>query len=140
VVAPGGVGKSTFLSGTSLALVTGRGLLGKTVWEGCKRVWIWNLEDDLDELSRSVQAAAKHFALSAEDLADRLFVDSAMDGSGLCTAVEDEAGFRLFRPVYEALTAELIAREIDVLIVDPFVSSHEVEENANSKIDKIAKA
>jgi len=27
-----------------------------------------------------------------------------------------------------------------VLIVDPFVSSHEIEENANSKIDKIAKA
>jgi len=27
-----------------------------------------------------------------------------------------------------------------VLVIDPFVSSHEVEENANSKIDKIAKA
>jgi hypothetical protein len=34
-----------FLADTSLALVTGRGLPGRTVWEGCKRVWIWNLKD-----------------------------------------------------------------------------------------------
>jgi RecA-family ATPase len=40
----------------------------------------------------------------------------------------------------DALTAESLARQIDVLIIDPFVSSHEVEENANSQIDEIAKA
>ncbi len=140
VVAPGGVGKSTFVAGTAMALVTGLALLGKTVWGGRRRVWIWNLEDDMDELARSIQAAAKHYGLSPEDLEGRLFVDSAMEGKGLCTATEDNGQFKLLAPVYEALTNELIARGIDVLIVDPFVSSHEVEENANSKIDKIAKA
>ncbi len=140
VIAPGGIGKTTLLDTTALSLVTGRAVLGKSVWGGAKRVWLWNLEDDLEERSRSIQAAAKHHGVTPDDLAGRLFVDSAMDGSGLCTAVEDGAGFRLIVPVYEAITAELIARGIDVLIVDPFVSSHEVEENANSKIDKIAKA
>jgi hypothetical protein len=140
VVAPGGVGKSTMLAGTALALASGRPLLGKTVWDGPKRVWLWNLEDDLDELSRSIQAAAKHYAVEPVEVEGRLFVDSGMEGSTLCTAVEDDNGFRLLLPVYEALTVELTRRRIDVLVVDPFVSSHEAEENANTKIDKIAKA
>jgi hypothetical protein len=140
VIAPGGVGKTTFLCGTSLALSTARLLLGKTTWDGPQRVWIWNLEDDMDELSRSIQAAAKHFGLTAADIGDRLYVDSAMEGTGLCTAVEEDGQFKLLAPVYDAITQELIRRGIDVLIIDPFVSSHQVEENANSKIDAIAKA
>jgi RecA-family ATPase len=81
VVAPGGVGKTTMLSGTALAMVTGRPLLGKSVWEGPKRVWLWNLEDDLDELSRSIQASAKHYGVKPEEIDGRLFVDSAMEGN-----------------------------------------------------------
>ena len=140
LVAPGGIGKSTFLASASLSLATGQAILGKRVWEGPKTVWLWNLEDDADELARSIQAAAILHDVAPDAVGDRLFVDSAMEGAGLCTAIEDETGFKLLEPVYYALTAELIARKIDVLIVDPFVSSHEVEENANSKIDKIAKA
>lgn len=140
LVAPGGVGKTTLISGTALALATGKPLLGKQVWGGPKRVWLWNLEDDLDELSRSIQAAGNHFGLTGDDVDGNLFVDSAMEGQGLCTAVETDGQFKLLAPVYDALTAELIERGIDMLVVDPFVSSHEVEENANSKIDKIAKA
>jgi RecA-family ATPase len=140
LVAPGGVGKSTVIAGTAIALATGRRLLGKDVWGGPKRVWLWNLEDDLDELSRSIQAFALHHRLTPDDLGDTLFVDSAMEGKELCTAVEADGRFTLLVPVYDALKAELIARGIDVLIVDPFVSSHDVDENANGKIDKIAKA
>ncbi|MBA4092063.1 MAG: hypothetical protein C0494_15935 [Sphingobium sp.] len=140
VVAPGGSGKSTMLAGTALALSSGQELLGKKVWDGAKRVWLWNLEDDMDELSRSIQAAAIHYGIEPADVDDRLYVDSGMEGAGLCTAVEAEGQFKLLGPVYDALTHELQRRGIDVLIVDPFVSSHEVEENANSKIDKIAKA
>ncbi|MDQ4419945.1 AAA family ATPase [Sphingobium sp. DEHP117] len=140
IVAPGGVGKSTLVAGTALAMATGQSLLGKAVWEGPKRVWLWNLEDDLDELARSIQAATIHHDIARSDIEGRLFVDSAMEGAGLCTAIEHEGKFVLLAPVYQALKDELIGRGIDVLIVDPFVSSHEVEENANSKIDKIAKA
>jgi hypothetical protein len=140
VVAPGGAGKSTVLAGTALAMTTGRPLLGKDTWNGPKRVWLWNLEDDLDELARSIQAAALHHDIGPAELEGRLFVDSAMDGAGLCTAVDGPEGFRLLTPVYDALTAELTRRSIDVLIVDPFVSSHAAEENHNSKIDAIAKA
>jgi hypothetical protein len=121
-------------------MVTARPFLKKEIWDGPKRVWIWNLEDDLDELSRSIQAAALKYDIAPAEIETNLFVDSAMEGAGLCTAVEEQGQFHLLLPVYDALTAELTRRGIDMLVVDPFVSSHEVDENANIKIDKIAKA
>lgn len=139
-VAPGGVGKTTFLAGAALSLVTGRELLGKTVWDGPQKVWIWNLEDGLEDMERSIQAAALHHGLRREDVEGRLFVDCAMEGAGLCTAIDGSDGFKLIAPVYEQITAEIIKRGIDVLVIDPFVSSHAIEENANSLIDKVAKA
>jgi hypothetical protein len=140
VVAPGGVGKTTFVSTAALSMVTARNLLGKAVWGGPKRVWIWNLEDPLEELQRSLQASALHYGIERGDIAGRLFVDTAMEGKDLCTAVEGRDGFRVLAPIYEEITAEIKRREIDVLIIDPFVSSHGAEENDNNKIDAIAKA
>ena len=43
------------------------------------------------------------------------------------------------RPVVDALVAEIIARKIDVLIIDPFVSCHELPENDNTAMDMIVK-
>lgn len=139
VVAPGGVGKSSLMASTVLALATGRDLLGKTVWDGPKRAWYWNLEDDGDELARQLHAAALHHRVAPADCADRLFIDSGLDGAGLCVASEGSGGFEIRRPVVEELVRELIARQIDVLIVDPFVSSHAVSENDNGAIDAVAK-
>lgn len=140
LVAPGGAGKSTFISAMALSLAAGEDkLLNQRIWQGAQRVWVWNLEDDIEELSRSIQAAAKHHSITNDMLDGRLFVDSGLDGATLCTAVETKEGVRVKEPVYEALRNELLRRQIDVLIVDPFVSSHEVEENSNSKIDKVAK-
>lgn len=140
IVAPGGAGKSTMLAGIALSLAGGKPLLGKAVHQGPVRVWLWNLEDDMDELSRSIQAAALHHDIDPSDLDGRLFVDSGMEGATLCTAKESGNAIELNEEVFEALTAEIQRRKIDVLLIDPFVSSHEVEENANTKIDKIAKA
>jgi hypothetical protein len=139
-IAPGGAGKSTILAATALALASGRPLLGKTVIDGPKRVWLWNLEDDLDEMRRSIQAAAIHHDINPAEIEGRLFVDSGMEGATLCTATEDREGVHLQEEVFDAIAEELIRRQIDVVIIDPFVSSHEVDENANAKIDKIAKA
>jgi hypothetical protein len=140
VVAPGGMGKSTLISGMALSLASGRECLGKTVWGGPQPVWVWNQEDDINELSRSIQAGAKLHGLEPADIFDNLYVDSAMEGAGLCTATEDRNGVQLLEPVYDAIKEELLRRGIKVLIIDPFVSSHEVDENSNTKIDKIVKA
>ncbi len=139
IVAPGAVGKTSLLVGHALAMVTGRSLLEKTVWDGPKRVWLWNLEDSQDELSRLIEAARLHWKISEEEIGGRLYVDSALDGAGLCLATEDNTGFRIMEPVVNALVDELLERKIDVLVVDPFVSSHGVSENNNGAIDAVAK-
>jgi RecA-family ATPase len=139
VVASGGVGKSSLMASTVLALATGRNLLGKTVWERPQRTWYWNLEDDGEELARQIQAAARYHRVAPRDCEGRLFIDSGLDGATLCTAIEGPNGFQIQRPVIEGLVAELLSRTIDVLIVDPFVSSHAVSENDNGAIDAVAK-
>lgn len=138
IVAPGGVGKSTLTAGMALSLASGKPFLNKTLPEGARSVWLWNLEDDRDELARQVTACGLRHEVGAGDCGGRLYVDSGLD-KALCTATEGPNGVRLIEPVYEALKGEIEARELDVLIVDPFVSSHDVPENDNGKIDKVAK-
>jgi hypothetical protein len=55
-------------------------------------------------------------------------------------AVDDSRnGVTIQRPVADALIAELKAMQIDYLDVDPFVSSHSVDENSNHAIDLVSK-
>lgn len=139
VVAPGATGKTALLVGHALALVTGRNLLGPQVWEGPRRVWLWNLEDSKDEMRRLVQAAAIHHGIAPEDVDGRLFLNSGLDGPGLVITHRVGKDFEIRRPIVEALVHELKAKQIDVLIVDPFISCHTVPENDNGAMDMVAK-
>ena len=125
------------LSDNQQSLSSGREILGKTVWGGPKHVWLWNLEDDRDELARQIVACSRHHCLSERDYAGRLFVNDAR--SPLCTATKSREGLIIHEPVNAGLVSEIRARGIDVLIVDPFVSSHRAEENDNGQMDAIAK-
>jgi AAA domain len=136
-IAPGGVGKSSLIACEALAMVSGRDLLGVLPVRRLK-VWLWNLEDPQEETARKIQAAAKHFHLSADDLTERLFVNSGRDHS-LVIAKENRGGTVIMRPVIDNIVQQIREHAIDVLEVDPFVSCHEVFENDNSAIDMIAK-
>jgi hypothetical protein len=139
LTAPGGSGKTTFTTGLALSIATGRPILDMTV-SAPGNVWLWNLEDDLDELERSIAAAQQRHGVSDIEIDCKLSVNSALDGSGLCTATEGREGMTLLEPVFDKISAEIEAKDVTVLIIDPFVSSHAVEENSNTKIDKIVKA
>lgn len=139
LTAPGGSGKTTFTIGLALSIATGRSILGMAVCEP-GNVWVWNLEDDLDELERSIGAARQHHSIEDGKIVGKLSVNSALDGSELCTATEGRDGMTLLETVFDKISAEIKAKGVTVLIIDPFVSSHAVEENSNTKIDKIAKA
>jgi hypothetical protein len=136
-VAPGGVGKSSLTICEALAMASGRELLGDWTASGLK-VWIYNLEDTRDELERRIIAAMQHHAVSPNEVDGRLFVDTGRERA-LSTAVQSRVGIRINRPEMEALEQEIAAREIDVLVIDPFVSSHQVSENDNGAIDLVAK-
>lgn len=136
-VAPGGVGKSGLVTAEALAQASGKPLLGVKP-ERPLRVWLWNLEDPQDETARRIQAAALHFGLTAEDIGDRLFVDSGRE-QRLVIAAATRIGAVIVRPVVDGLIAEIKARKVDIVVIDPFVSCHEASENDNGAMDKIAK-
>lgn len=137
LVSPGGLGKSTFTTAMALSLASGRELLGKTPWEGACRVWLWNLEDDRDELARQVTACSVRHGVGAAECEGRLFVNSGV-GRRLCTATEGPDGVKIIEPRFDEMKAEIERRALDVLIVDPFVASHEVDENSNGAIEAVA--
>jgi hypothetical protein len=137
-VAAGGVGKSSLKIGEALALASGRDIYDQTLHEGPLKVWLYNLEDPLEETERRIHATARRFEFKPGDMGGNLYVDSGRDQR--CVIAEETAnGARIIRPIVDAIIAELAERSIDVLIIDPFVSSHMVSENDNMAIDMVAK-
>jgi hypothetical protein len=134
-VAPGGVGKTALTIADALSLVIGRPLLHETV-PSRSRVWLWNLEEDQHELDRRIAAACEHHEIDGD--LKGLFVNTGFD-SPLCLAETTPQGAVIRRPMAEAVLAELRRKRIDILIVDPFVSSHSVSENDNGAIDMVVK-
>ncbi|MEX3314611.1 AAA family ATPase [Sulfitobacter sp. PS-8MA] len=136
-VAPGGVGKSSLTICEGLAMASERQLLGDWTAKGLK-VWIYNLEDPRDELDRRIIAAMQHHRVSPDEIAGRLYVDTGRERS-LSTAIQTREGVQIIKPELDALAMEIEARKIDVLMIDPFVSSHQTSENDNCAIDLVAK-
>ena len=118
-------------------MVSGRELLGEWTANELK-VWLFNLEDPLDELDRRITAAMLHHDVDRSEVEGRLFYDSGRERP-LCVAVQGKDGVKIVHPVFSDLAAQIEARGIDVVIVDPFVSSHQVDENGNGAIDLVAK-
>ena len=137
-VAPGGTGKSSLVAVETLAQITGRNLLGEELPAGELRVWLWNLEDTYGETQKKLLAAAKHYGISEADIGDRLFVDSGREQK-LVVAVTERNAPMIVRPVIRALVEQIKLRKIDIIVVDPFVSCHEVPENDNGAMDMVVK-
>jgi hypothetical protein len=132
-----GGGKSTLSLTESFAMVTGKPLLGVKV-RAPLRCWNINLEDPRDEIERRAQAICLHYGLTDRDLGGRMFLDSGRD-QPVVIARALAGGTRIIEPMVDRLIDEIIERQIDVLTIDPFVSSHEVPENDNNAIDMVIK-
>ncbi|WP_022695861.1 AAA family ATPase [Ponticaulis koreensis] len=136
-VAPGGVGKSNLAIAESLAMVACRNLLGQWVKEPLN-VWYFNLEDPLDEIQRRFAAAIQHYGLKQEDLKGKLYIDSGRDQRLVMASIEKNRPL-INEATSKAVLAEMQEKKIDVVIIDPFISSHAVNENDNVGIDMVAK-
>lgn len=137
-VAPGGVGKSSLTLVEAICLASGRQLLGEWVPHDGLRAWVYNLEDPRDEMDRRVIGAMIFHGVKPDEVEGRLFLDTGRERP-LCTAIDIRGEVTIVKPEIEALEAAIREREIDVLIVDPFVSSHRVSENSSGAIDLVAK-
>lgn len=137
-VSPGGIGKTSNSIVEALSMVSGRDLTGVKPPSRLK-VFLFNAEDPRDEMERRIQAACLHYRLSANDINGHLFLDTGRE-QDLVVAIDDKkTGTRIQVPVVEAVINQITKHQIDVMIVDPFVSTHAVNENDNGAIDKVAK-
>jgi hypothetical protein len=132
----GGVGKTALRYAQMLSLATGRSLTGEHVFQRC-RVLIVSLEDGRDELRRRLRAARLHHKVELRDIKGWLFMDALGKADGKLMTLDPHG-----RPVSGALAARLartiVARKIDIVMLDPFIKSHGVAENDNSGIDEVA--
>lgn len=134
---PGGIGKSSLAIVEALSMTSGRLLLEVRPRHRLK-VAYWNGEDPMEETERRVFAAALHYGLGADDLEDWLHLGSGRDAP-LVLAEQTSAGTVILAPNVERVMEAIRELELDVIIIDPFVSSHRVTENDNNAIDMVVK-
>lgn len=136
LLADGGVGKSALRILQALALATGRNLTDEKVFQRCRVLFV-SLEDDRDELRRRALAAMLHHGISPEEVEGWLFLSAPEGKAGKLVTADP----RTRRPKVSAMKAEvdqaIRAHNIDVLILDPLVKAHDVEENDNSAMDVV---
>lgn len=132
----GAVGKTALRYAQLLSLAAGRSLTGDHVFQRC-RVLIVSLEDDDRELKRRILAARLHYNINASDVQGWLFLAAPGAGGGKLMTV-DNKGQLVRGSLADKLEAVIVARNIDIVSVDPFVKTHSVEENNNSAIDDVA--
>lgn len=136
-IAPSKVGKTSLIICEALAMATGKPLLGVAP-AGPLRVWMWNGEDPLEELQRRIVACMRLYGLTEEDVGDRLFVDTGRK-MPIVLATQTKSGAIIAEPVERAMIGTIMKNRIDVVQIDPFISSHRVSENDNNAIDLVAK-
>lgn len=136
IVAPGGVGKSSFGIGEGLGLANGRAIYGGGDPPRALNVWYLNCEDEPDEAQRRVAATAAALGLST----DRFYLDSTRDEPLIVARSIAGGGASINRAAVNRLVEGVSAAGIHVLIVDPLVATHAVNENDNGAINAVLSA
>ncbi len=134
VVADGGTGKTALRIAQAIALATGKPITGEHVFRRCRVLYV-SLEDDADEMRRRIKACCLHHKISRDELRDYLFVAALANGPKLATMTKGsgvqpgELGKRLVEIVER--------RQVDLIVLDPFIKSHGCDENDNNAIDHV---
>ena len=134
----GGVGKTSLAIVEALAIVTGRELLGEPIKERTS-VWIINLEDDGGEMRLRIAAAMRYYSISHADISTgehRLYMD-AEDTIQITLAMETREGLVENTQLIAHMREKIIERKVGLVMMDPFVSTHAINENSNPHVQAV---
>jgi hypothetical protein len=127
-VAPGGWGKTTLTLYEAITMVA----------DGLA-VWYLSGEDPKVEIDRRIAAHCRQHGVSLGDLPGKLFVDDRSTfpmfigkSARPASVTFDDASLAQFEQA-------IVETELDVVMLDPFVSFHSVPENDNGCIDAVVK-
>lgn len=138
IAASPGAGKSIFTMQVGVAASAGKTFGTHAPQEKDIRTWIYNNEEGEEELRRRLKGILIHNDIKASALSGRFFMNSGEQQS-ICIARKDlESGGVLYTPDYSALKEEVLSKKIDLLIIDPFAETHDLSENSNDEIKRVA--
>ena len=136
---PGGIGKSTLSLLDAVSFKVGRNLLTGEILDKPRRAWIWNAEDDRDEMERRLVGICEHYGINRKSLDGWLFLDSGYElpldlaqGNGRTVTVQG--------PLIDRIAARVKERNIEVVMLDPLVAVHSMPENDNPGHAKLIRA
>jgi len=138
---PGGVGKTAKSMVDAFSVALGYSLIERTIksfYEAVHTsgaVWIFNGEDPIDEMLRRVAGIMRHYRLTPADFKHPIYLDSGRNQPIIITQRTD--GGLIASPIVDELVAALIAKNIKLLVVDPFAHTHTAEENRNEEMVKV---
>jgi hypothetical protein len=130
-----GGGKGAIAVEIALATITGKALLGETVWKPGP-VAIITYEDDATEWQRRIAAACKHYELDYDLVLRNIRFIYRTDGR-ITFGRHGEYGVEF--PDSAGIVKQLVEMQAVLLIVDPFNHAHALEDgNSNTLIARVA--
>ena len=134
IIGAGAAGKSSLMVAWTIALALGEQFHRLKPRQPC-RVMTFNTEDDEAEQRRRFSAALRRAGRVPSDLDGKVIRVGAQRVGTLFGKAED--GIIDPLPAMNELRAQLIEFRPDVLILDPLVELHDVDENANSDMREV---
>jgi RecA-family ATPase len=113
-----------------LALAIGRSLTGQHVFRRC-RVLLVSFEDDEEEMRRKILAPRLHYSITLDRVKGWLFYATPR---GIKLA-EMKNGSRQIGILEKQLRAWIERHRPDLVVLDPYVKLHALEENDNGAMD-----
>lgn len=144
LASPGGVGKSAYTIPVGLSVALGWPLLAAnpakpprhTKVHAQGAVWFYNLEDPLIEMDRRLAAALIQHKITQATVNGSVYVDSGRD-KPLCIGTRNRSGDLEIWPNTPDLVKALKKRRVALMVVDPFIHSHDGKENDNGEMAKM---
>jgi hypothetical protein len=132
LIAPGGTGKTAlrYLQAIDLARESMETITGFKKFQRCK-VLIVGLEDGRNEMDRRTAAGLIHHGIKREEIKGHLFCWSP---KGIKLA-EMKAGSRQIGELERRLRGKIERLGIDLVMIDPLIKAHGLEENDNNAMD-----
>jgi RecA-family ATPase len=142
LIAPPGAGKTTFELMLALSLATGRDLTGIGKIERT-RTFLWNQEDDLDEIKRRLAAIMQAFKITwadtTQDGKSMLLIGSGTDKPMIIAGKNPDTGQILKGKAARELLERFVQDGIGAAFFDPFVELHQADENDNTQISAVGR-
>lgn len=136
IIGAGGVGKSTYALSVGVALAAGAPLLGLSINKK-QNILVINNEDDENELKRRVASICIHYGIDPESISGNIELYSGYKNEFKMATCSSNNRAKISEHAI-SLIDKIRRDEIDVVVIDPFVSTHNCNENDNTIMNKVA--